>query len=38
MKTFGLMYKLQHGGRLNLSWMFRVTAMAHNFARLKAFA
>jgi len=38
MKTFGLMHKLRHRGRPNVSWMFRLTATAYNITRLKAFA
>ena len=38
MKTFGLMDKLRHRGRPNVSWMFRLTATAYNITRLKAFA
>ncbi len=38
MKTFGLMHKLRHRGRPNVSWMFRLTVTAYNITRLKAFA
>ncbi len=38
MKTFGLMHKLRHRGKSNVSWIFRLTAAAYNITRLKAFA
>lgn len=38
MKTFGLLRKLRHRGRDNVSWLFRLTATAYNITRLKGMA
>lgn len=36
MKTFGLLHKLRHRGRDNVTWLFRLTATAYNITRMKA--
>ena len=36
MKTFGLLHKLRHRGRENVTWLFRLTATAYNITRMKA--
>lgn len=38
MKTYGLLRKLRHRGRDNVSWLFRLTATAYNITRLQSFA
>lgn len=38
MKTFGLMHKLRVRGMANVSWVFRLTAVAYNITRLKSYA
>ncbi len=36
MKTFGLLHKLRHRGKQNVTWLFRLTATAYNITRMKA--
>ena len=35
MKSFGLLHKLRHRGRMRVDWVFRFTATAYNITRLK---
>ena len=38
MKNYGLLRKLRHRGRDNVSWLFRLTATAYNITRLQGLA